>query len=94
MAIHKGLDPDPRVEPIRAEVKYVCRHEMVCTLEDLLERRAGFLYWNSEQRLERARYGARVICEELDLTEKEFEHQLAAYGQHLARFHSLPGSRL
>ncbi len=24
---------------------------MVCTLEDLLEGRAGFLYWNSEKRL-------------------------------------------
>ncbi|HKH39651.1 MAG TPA: glycerol-3-phosphate dehydrogenase/oxidase, partial [Rubrobacter sp.] len=69
MAIHKGLDPDPRAEPIRAEVRYVCRNEMVCTLEDLLERRAGFLYWSAEQRLERARYGARVIRAELDLTE-------------------------
>jgi glycerol-3-phosphate dehydrogenase len=92
MAIHKGLDSDPRAEPIRAEVKYVCRNEMVCTLEDLLERRAGFLYWSSEQRLERARYGARVIRAELDLTEKEFEHQFARYREHLTRFHSLPGS--
>jgi glycerol-3-phosphate dehydrogenase len=64
---------------------------MVCTLEDLLERRAGFLYWNSEQRLERARYGARVIRAELDLTEKEFEDQFAMYTEHLTRFHSLPG---
>jgi len=92
MAIHKGLDPDPRAEPIRAEVRYVCRNEIVCTLEDLLERRAGFLYWSSEQRLERARYGARVIRAELDLTEKEFEHQFARYKEHLTRFHSLPGS--
>ncbi len=92
MAIHKGLNPDPRAEPIRAEVQYVCRNEMVCTLEDLLERRAGFLYWNSEQRLERARYGARVIRAELDLTEKEFEDQFARYREHLTRFHSLPGS--
>jgi glycerol-3-phosphate dehydrogenase len=92
MAIHKGLDPDPRAEPIRAEVRYVCRNEMVCTLEDLLERRAGFLHWNSEQRLERARYGARVIRAELDLTEKEFEYQFASYRKHLTRFHSLPGS--
>jgi glycerol-3-phosphate dehydrogenase len=92
MAIHKGLDPDPRAEPIRAEVRYVCRNEMVCTLEDLLERRAGFLYWSSERRLERARYGARVIRAELDLTEKEFEHQFARYREHLTRFHSLPGS--
>jgi hypothetical protein len=65
---------------------------MVCTLEDLLERRAGFLYWDSEQRLERARYGSRVIRAELALTEKEFEHQFALYREHLARFHSLPGS--
>ena len=92
MAIHKGLDPDPRAEPIRAEVRYVCRNEMVCTLEDLLERRAGFLFWSSEQRLERARYGARVIRGELALTEKEFEDQFARYREHLTRFHSLPGS--
>ena len=92
MAIHKGLDPDPRAEPIRAEVRYVCRNEMVCTLEDLLERRAGFLYWSSEQRLERARYGARGISGELALTEQEFEDQFARYREHLTRFHSLPGS--
>jgi glycerol-3-phosphate dehydrogenase len=92
MAIHKGLHPDPRAEPIRAEVQYVCRNEMVCTLEDLIERRAGFLYWNSEQRLERARYGARVIRAELDLTENEYEDQFARYREHLTRFHSLPGS--
>jgi glycerol-3-phosphate dehydrogenase len=92
MAIHKGLNPDPRAEPIRAEVQYVCRNEMVCTLEDLLERRAGFLYWSSEQRLERARYGARVIRAELALAEKEYEDQFARYREHLTRFHSLPGS--
>ncbi len=78
------------MEPIRAEVKYVCRHEMVCTLEDLIDRRAGFLYWNAEKRLERLRYGAEVIRAELDLSEDEFETQLAAYREHLIRFHSLP----
>jgi glycerol-3-phosphate dehydrogenase len=96
MAIHKTVHArsgaGSRDEPIRAEVQYVCRNEMVCTLEDLLERRAGFLYWNSKKRLERARYGARVICVELDLTNEEFEDQFAAYREHLARFHSLPGS--
>ena len=92
MAIHKGLDPDPHAEPIRAEVRYVCRNEMVCTLEDLLERRAGFLYWSAEQRLERARYGTRVIRAELGLPANEFEHQFTLYREHLNRFHSLPGS--
>ena len=83
-------DSDPTAEPIRAEVQYVCRHEMVCTLEDLIDRRAGFLYWNAEKRLERLRYGAHIIRAELDLTEEEFEWQMLAYGEHLKRFHSLP----
>ena len=86
--IHEGSDPT--AEPIRAEVQYVCRHEMVCTLEDLIDRRAGFLYWNAEKRLERLRYGAHIIRSELDLTESEFESQWFAYREHLRRFHSLP----
>jgi glycerol-3-phosphate dehydrogenase len=81
---------DPTAEPIRAEVHYVCRHEMVCTLEDLIDRRAGFLYWNVEKRLERLRYGAQVIRAELDLSEADFESQLLGYREHLKRFHSLP----
>jgi glycerol-3-phosphate dehydrogenase len=81
---------DPAAEPIRAEVQYVCRHEMVCTLEDLIDRRAGFLYWNAEKRLERLRHGAQVIRAELDLSEDEFESQWLAYRDHLQRFHSLP----
>ena len=31
-----------------------------------------------------------AIRAELDLTQKEFETQLAAYREHLIRFHSLP----
>ena len=90
MAIHKGLPTDPHAEPLRAEVQYVCRHEMVCTLEDLIDRRAGFLHWNVEKRLERLRYGAQVIRDELGLTEAQFEEQFTAYREHLARFHTLP----
>jgi len=83
-------ETEPTAEPIRAEVQYVCRHEMVCTLEDLIDRRAGFLYWNAEKRLERLRHGAEVIRAELDLSEPEFESQWLAYREHLKRFHSLP----
>ena len=86
--IHEGSDPT--AEPIRAEVQYVCRHEMVCTLEDLIDRRAGFLYWNADKRLERLRYGVHIIRTELDLSESEFESQFNAYREHLRRFHSLP----
>jgi len=88
--ISEGLHSDYKAEPLRAEVQYVCRHEMVCTLEDLIDRRAGFLSWNIAKRLERLGYGAEVIRAELDLTEKEFETQLVAYRKHLDRFHSLP----
>jgi glycerol-3-phosphate dehydrogenase len=88
--IQENRDSDPTAEPIRAEVQYVCRHEMVCKLEDLMDRRAGFLYWNAEKRIERLRYGAQVIRSELDLSEDEFEAQLVAYRKHLERFHSLP----
>jgi glycerol-3-phosphate dehydrogenase len=88
--IHCGEHPDPRAEPIRAEVEYVCRHEMTCTLEDLVERRAGYLYWNTEKRLERLRYGQQVIQEELDLNDETFEEQFTAYARHLQQFHTLP----
>jgi glycerol-3-phosphate dehydrogenase len=88
--IHCGEHPDPRAEPIRAEVEYVCRHEMTCTLEDLVERRAGYLYWNPEKRLERLRYGQQVIQEELDLSAETFEGQFTAYAQYLQQFHTLP----
>jgi hypothetical protein len=56
----------------------------------LIDRRAGFLYWNAEKRLERLRHGAQVIRAELDLSEPEFESQWLAYREHLKRFHSLP----
>lgn len=90
MHIYLGRHPDPRAEPIRAEVQYVCRHEMVCTVEDLIDRRAGFLYWSPAKRLERLRHGAHLIKDELGLTEEEFEEQFQAYSEHLRRFHTLP----
>lgn len=90
LRIHQGRHLDPRAEPIRAEVEYVCRHEMTCTVEDLMDRRAGYLYWSPGKRVERLRYGAHVIRAELGLTEEDFEWQLARYQEHLLRFHSLP----
>ncbi len=89
-AIALGRHPDPLAEPIRAEVKYVCRHEMVCNVEDLIERRAGFLHWDAETRIERLHHGARMICEELGIGAEEFQNQVAAYGQYLATFHAIP----
>lgn len=87
--IYRGKDPDRGVEPIIAEVQYSCGNEMACTVEDLLERRAGFLYWNKEKRLERLRYGATVIGPALGLDKNEFEEQLKEYENYLEKYHSI-----
>jgi glycerol-3-phosphate dehydrogenase len=88
--IFLGKAEDPTDDPLRAEVEYVCRHEMTCTVEDLLDRRAGYLHWSPETRLERLRYGAPVIRNELLLDEPAFENQYAAYERRLQTFHTLP----
>jgi len=90
MKIFLGEHQDPRAELILPEVQYVCHNEMAGTLEDLVERRAGFLYWNNEKRLERLRYGVLVIRDEMDMSEEEFEEQYRDYEEYLKRFHSLP----
>lgn len=88
--IFQGRHPDPHAEPIRAEVQYVCRHEMVCTVEDLLDRRAGYLFWNAAKRLERLRHGTNAIRMALGLSLTRFEEQYRAYEAHLQQFHTLP----
>ncbi len=90
MKIFLGEHPDSRAGLIRAEMRYVCRHEMACTLEDLVERRAGFLHWNNETRLEYLWHQADAICEELDVSEEEFVEQYRNYQEYLKRSHTLP----
>ena len=75
---------------LRAEVRYVCQNEMVCTVEDIIERRTGSLHWSPETRLERLRFGRKVIQKELGLDDEEFAEQYESYRRHLKRFHSLP----
>ena len=90
MKIFLSEHPDSRAELLRAEIQYVCRNEMACTLEDLVERRAGFLHWNNEARLERLRHGAPMIRDELDISEEEFKEQYRHYQEYLKRSHTLP----
>ncbi len=85
-----GEHPDSRAEPIRAEVQYVCRNEMVCTLEDLIERRAGFPHLNNEMRLGLLRYEERMLRDDLDMSKEEFEEQYRHYQEYLERSHTLP----
>jgi glycerol-3-phosphate dehydrogenase len=87
--IHRGERGEPVAEPAVAELEYVCRHEMVCTIEDLIDRRAGFLSWTIERRLEEARRGRARITALLGLTPEAFDAQYAAYETHLRRLHSV-----
>ena len=59
-------------------------------VEDLIDRRAGFLFWNIDRRLERLRYGAKVIQNELGISSAEFEQQYRDYAERLSRLHRLP----
>jgi glycerol-3-phosphate dehydrogenase len=90
MKIFSSEHCDPRVRPIWAELQYVCHNEMVCTLEDLIERRTGFLNWNNEIRLGSLRHEERKICDELDMSMEEFEEQYRHYQGHLKQSHTLP----
>jgi glycerol-3-phosphate dehydrogenase len=90
--IDEGGHADAGARPVRAEVQYVCRHEMVCTVADLIERRAGFLQWSPAERLDRLQAGAHVIQDELGVTASAFEGQLRDYRRYLQRFHSMPSA--
>jgi glycerol-3-phosphate dehydrogenase len=89
LKIFLGGYRDPRAKPVWTELRYICRHEMVCTLEDLVERRAGFLHWNNEIRLGRLRYEEHIIRDELDMSQEEFAEQYRHYQEHLRQSYTL-----
>ena len=89
LRMHNGNYPNPRARAFWAELQYVCRNEMVCTLEDLMERRAGYLNWNPQKRLERLLAGGHIIKQELGLNEAEYLEQYENYKRHLEEFHSV-----
>ncbi|MBI4267748.1 MAG: glycerol-3-phosphate dehydrogenase/oxidase [Chloroflexi bacterium] len=72
------------------EVEYLCRNEMVCTPEDLMERRFGFLSWSVGKRLAMLKRMKPILRAELILSAEEFEEEYRKYCQHLKHFHTLP----
>jgi glycerol-3-phosphate dehydrogenase len=90
LKIFLGEHRNPRANPAWAELQYICCNEMPCTLEDLVERRIGFLGWNNEMRLGRLRYEERVIRDELNMSKEEFKEQYRHYQEYLRRSHTLP----
>jgi len=89
LKIFLGEYRGPGVRPVWAELRYICRNEMVCTLEDLAERRTGFLDWNSKIRLGHLRHEERIIRDELDMSQEEFAEQYRHYQKHLRQSHTL-----
>ena len=87
-----GITADENGPPFQAEVRYVCRNEMACTLEDIVERRVAPLSWSSGQRLEYLRQVAPVIRHELEMDEEEFASRYQDYRRNLRRYHALPDS--
>ena len=87
--IFLGKYRDSRANPTSAELRYICRSEMVSTLEDLAERRIGFLNWNNEMRLAHLRQQECVIRDALDISQEEFAEQYRHYQKHLGQLHTL-----
>jgi glycerol-3-phosphate dehydrogenase len=72
-------------------LRAACRTEMVCTLEDLVERRLDTLSWSIRRRLHFLRCNAWLLQSELGLDAEEFEEQYQAYRLRLARLHTSKG---
>ncbi|MBI4296882.1 MAG: glycerol-3-phosphate dehydrogenase/oxidase, partial [Chloroflexi bacterium] len=81
---------DQMGEMTMAELEYICRNEMPCTLEDLVERRAAFLHWDSTKRLEQLQCVKTTISKELDIDEDEYRQGYRDYQDYLKRFHTVP----
>lgn len=88
--IYLGKNCDSRMDLASAEIQYLCQNELVCTVEDLFERRMGYLHWSKKKRLARLRYSKQIIQLELGLDELEFKQQYENYQHYLAKFHSIP----
>jgi glycerol-3-phosphate dehydrogenase len=71
------------------EVRFACRNEMACTLDDI-ERRVAPLSWDVDQRLECLRTTASVIREELQIDAEEFAAQFDDHRRRLRRSHTVP----
>ena len=85
------MTADESGPPSEAEVRYVCRNEMACTLEDV-ERRVASLSWSLERRLEYLGMAAPVIRRELEMGEEEFASEYEGFRRNLSRYHALPDS--
>ena len=69
----------PGLDYVRAEAVYAARHEMVCTLEDVLVRRTRAHLFNRAATLEAAPAVAELLAAELGWDAAETSRQVAAY---------------
>ncbi len=71
------------------EVEYACQTEMVCSVQDLVDRRLESRGWSAKQRMAIARAVARPLTQGIGLTDEEFESQYNQYKTNLRMYYSL-----
>jgi glycerol-3-phosphate dehydrogenase len=76
---------------LKAEVIYVCVHEMVCTLKDLLARRLGLELTDWEHTLEVMSNVANLMQEALWFSSAERERMVADYTKEILEFQKTAG---
>jgi glycerol-3-phosphate dehydrogenase len=64
---------------IRAEVIYSVRHEMACTIEDVLARRLGMQFYSWRDAIEAAPLVGSLIAEELQWTSSVAREAVTSY---------------
>jgi glycerol-3-phosphate dehydrogenase len=79
-----------RTKQTQAELGYICRNEMLCTLEDLCERRTALMRWSNETRLAYIRYNENILRDELGMNKEEFEENFRHYKNYLKQTNILP----
>jgi glycerol-3-phosphate dehydrogenase len=71
----------PRLPYTEAEVRWICREEMPCKLEDLLARRTRALFLDAAASLEMASESANIMAEELGFDEQWKKTELEEYAR-------------
>jgi len=69
----------PALPYIAAEVVWAVRHEMACTLDDILSRRTRALFLNAKAAIEMAPEVAKLMARELRANETWVDRQLAEF---------------
>jgi len=90
-----GLNPIlPDSAILTGEIRYCLRHEMVATLDDLLNRRLGLYFHSWSQALAAAEPASHLLAEALQWSEQTRQQSLAKYTDKLTRLATKAGIQI